>query len=116
MPQLRNRCSADPCRAPRLRRAGTSVGSRTLTLKQAVCIAVIFEFTGALVLGRTITDTISGGAWRCLLRESLAKLIKRHDMMRYHAGGANINIARACTQVLRTSPPSPGNRRCSRTA
>jgi hypothetical protein len=38
-----------------------------------VCIAVIFEFTGALVLGRTITDTISGGAWRCLLRESLAE-------------------------------------------
>jgi sodium-dependent phosphate transporter len=48
--------------APRARRpAGTSVGSRTLTLKQAVLIAIVFEFTGALVLGRVISDTISGG-------------------------------------------------------
>lgn len=39
---------------------GTSVGSRTLSMKQAVVIAIIFEFTGALVLGRVITETIAG--------------------------------------------------------
>jgi sodium-dependent phosphate transporter len=64
---------------------GTSVGSRTLTMKQAVIvrapemaiaarlradasalfmtlpqIAIVFEFAGALVLGRVITETIAG--------------------------------------------------------
>ncbi|GFR47206.1 hypothetical protein Agub_g8886 [Astrephomene gubernaculifera] len=40
---------------------GTSVGAKTLTLKQAVLIAVVFEFTGAMVLGRVSTSTIAGG-------------------------------------------------------
>lgn len=29
-------------------------------MKQAVIIAIIFEFVGALVLGRVITETIAG--------------------------------------------------------
>lgn len=40
---------------------GTSVGSKTLTMRQAVVIAFIFEFTGAIVLGRVSTNTIAGG-------------------------------------------------------
>ncbi|GFH27892.1 phosphate transporter [Haematococcus lacustris] len=40
---------------------GTSVGSRTLTLRQAVVIAAIFEFGGAMLLGRVSTSTIAGG-------------------------------------------------------
>lgn len=40
---------------------GTSVGSGALTLKQAIIIAAIFEFVGALVLGRVSTSTIAGG-------------------------------------------------------
>ena len=37
------------------------MGSRTLNMKQAVVIAAIFEFGGALLLGRVIQETISGG-------------------------------------------------------
>jgi len=40
---------------------GTSVGSKTLSLFKAVLIAIVFEFTGALVLGRVSQETISGG-------------------------------------------------------
>ena len=40
---------------------GTSVGAKTLTMRQAVFLAVIFEFTGAIILGRTSAETISGG-------------------------------------------------------
>jgi sodium-dependent phosphate transporter len=40
---------------------GTSVGSKTLTLRQAVLIASVFEFSGALLLGRVSTNTIAGG-------------------------------------------------------
>lgn len=38
---------------------GTSVGSKTLTIKQALMIAAVFEFLGAFFLGSTVTDTIS---------------------------------------------------------
>jgi sodium-dependent phosphate transporter len=39
----------------------TSVGSRTLTMRQAVLIAIIFEFTGAMVLSRVSTSVIATG-------------------------------------------------------
>ena len=39
----------------------TSVGSRALTIKQAVIIAAIFEFTGAFLAGGQVTSTIRKG-------------------------------------------------------
>jgi phosphate/sulfate permease len=40
---------------------GTSVGSRALTLKQAVVIAAVFEFAGAFFAGDAVTETVRKG-------------------------------------------------------
>jgi PiT family inorganic phosphate transporter len=40
---------------------GTSVGSGAITIKQAVIIAAIFEFTGAYLAGGSVTKTIRKG-------------------------------------------------------
>lgn len=40
---------------------GTSVGSRALTIRQAIVIAMIFEFLGAYLAGGSVTATIRSG-------------------------------------------------------
>jgi len=40
---------------------GTSVGSRALTIKQAILIAMVFEFCGAYLAGGQVTETIKSG-------------------------------------------------------
>lgn len=40
---------------------GTSVGSKALSIKQAIFIAAIFEFAGAYLAGGSVTSTIRGG-------------------------------------------------------
>ncbi|KAG2495911.1 hypothetical protein HYH03_006148 [Edaphochlamys debaryana] len=43
---------------------GTSVGSKTITLRQACLIAAVFEFAGAVGLGGEVTKTIAGSIAR----------------------------------------------------
>lgn len=40
---------------------GTSVGSGAITVRQAIIIAAIFEFSGALIAGGNVTNTIRNG-------------------------------------------------------
>ena len=40
---------------------GTSVGARALTIKQAILIAMVFEFMGAYLAGGEVTSTIRKG-------------------------------------------------------
>ncbi|HEX5340220.1 MAG TPA: anion permease [Gammaproteobacteria bacterium] len=40
---------------------GTSVGSRAITIRQALLIAAIFEFGGAVLAGSSVTETIRNG-------------------------------------------------------
>ncbi len=40
---------------------GTSVGAGAVTVKQAICIAILFEFSGAVIAGGHVTKTIRKG-------------------------------------------------------
>ena len=61
---------------------GTSVGSRALTLKQAVVIAAVFEFCGAFFAGDAVTDTVRKGILNIdLTDESLVTDAFANDLM-----------------------------------
>ena len=53
----------------------TSVGSNALTIKQAIIVAAIFEFTGAVLAGGEVTSTIRKGIVDASLLEGQEELL-----------------------------------------
>ena len=51
---------------------GTSVGSKAVTFREAVIIAAIFEFLGALLAGGGVADTMRKGIVDPMLFQDLA--------------------------------------------
>ena len=54
---------------------GTSVGSKALTVNQAIVVAVIFEFSGAFFAGGEVTETIRKGLFDVSAIEDHADLL-----------------------------------------
>ena len=53
----------------------TSVGSKALTIKQAILVAAIFEFLGAVLAGGEVTSTIRKGIVDTSLLDSQPELL-----------------------------------------
>lgn len=82
---------------------GTSVGSAALTLRQAVLIAAVLEFTGAFFFGSHVSETIQKGIinsslfegeWRSLVSGMLAALL---------SAGAWLQLASYCGWPVSTT-------------
>ena len=73
---------------------GTSVGSRALTVFQAILVAAVFEFLGAFLVGGHVTKTIRGG----ILDPGLAE--QHTDLLEY---GMLAALTGAATWLLAAS-------------
>ncbi|MCB1646084.1 MAG: inorganic phosphate transporter [Pseudomonadales bacterium] len=74
---------------------GTSVGSKAITIKQAIIIAMIFEFAGAFLAGGEVTSTIRKGIIDPMLLEDSPELLVYGMMASLLAAGTWLLIASA---------------------
>lgn len=72
---------------------GTSVGSKALTMKQAIMIAVVFEFLGAYLAGGEVTATIRKGIIDPSLFETSPELLVYGMLSALLAAGTWLFIA-----------------------
>ncbi|EAQ97533.1 inorganic phosphate transporter [Congregibacter litoralis] len=72
---------------------GTSVGSGALTIRQAIMIAIIFEFLGAYLAGGEVTETIRKGIIDPGLLEGSPELLVYGMMSALFAAGTWLLIA-----------------------
>ncbi|MFK8042534.1 inorganic phosphate transporter [Congregibacter sp.] len=72
---------------------GTSVGSGALTIRQAIMIAIVFEFLGAYLAGGEVTETIRKGIIDPSLLEGSPELLVYGMMSALFAAGTWLLIA-----------------------
>jgi len=72
---------------------GTSVGSKAITITQAILIAMIFEFAGAYLAGGAVTDTIRKGIIDPAVFEGQSHLLVYGMMSALLAAGTWLLIA-----------------------
>ncbi len=72
---------------------GTSVGSRALTIKQAILIAMVFEFMGAYLAGGEVTSTIRKGIIDAEILEGSPELMVYGMLSALLAAGTWLMIA-----------------------
>ncbi|QXO17794.1 MULTISPECIES: inorganic phosphate transporter [Vibrio] len=72
---------------------GTSVGSKALTVKQAIIIAMIFEFAGAYLAGGEVTETIRKGVIETSLFASQPEVLVYGMMSALLAAGTWLLLA-----------------------
>ncbi|MEM1111978.1 MAG: inorganic phosphate transporter [Pseudomonadota bacterium] len=72
---------------------GTSVGSRALTIKQAILVAMVFEFLGAYLAGGEVTATIRKGIIDSSYMEGNPELLVYGMMSALFAAGTWLLIA-----------------------
>ena len=72
---------------------GTSVGSRALTIKQAILIAMVFEFMGAYLAGGEVTSTIRKGIIDASVMEDSPELMIYGMLSALLAAGTWLMIA-----------------------
>ena len=89
---------------------GTSVGSKALTIKQAILIAMIFEFAGAYLAGGEVTSTIRKG-----IIDSAYFVDQPEPCVRYDLGAISRRcLASNCLVSWLASIDNPLNRWCYR--
>ncbi len=72
---------------------GTSVGSKAITIRQAIVIAVIFEFLGAWLAGGQVTETIRKGIIDASLLQQDPQMLVYGMLASLLAAGAWLMIA-----------------------
>ena len=74
---------------------GTSVGAKAITIKQAIVIAMIFEFAGAYLAGGEVTSTIRKGILDPTIMAGSPELLVYGMMAALLAAGTWLLIASA---------------------
>ena len=72
---------------------GTSVGSKALTLKQAIVVAAVFEFAGAFLVGAHVTETVRKGVIDWSVFEGRVDILMYGMLASLLAAGAWLQIA-----------------------